>query len=294
MNQNTVSVKLDSQSLMSLKRHLNELGWIDADLSNPYVSWRMRSSKGSVCTAYTSMKVVLQGSEDFNSILSSVQKDTPSNEERVNHLGVDEVGKGDYFGPLVVVSCFLDGDFKKTVLRLGVGDSKKISDGNIKKMYEVLKPYDKFYTSIVYPEEYNSMNEEFKNVAVLLAKQHSKVIEMGLYDLQKKGIECPRVVIDKFSSKDSRVSNELGELGKKIDLVQFHKGESDLAVASASVIARAIFLEEMKKMGEKYGFDFPKGASNVIDSGKEFVRRFGKEELRKVAKIGFRTTKQIL
>jgi ribonuclease HIII len=77
-------------------------------------------------------------------------------------------------------------------------------------------------------------------------------------------------------------------------LIQHHKGESDIAVACASVIARGIFLEEWGRMNDEYAFDFPKGASNVIEKGKEFVRIYGSEKLNEVAKIGFKTTKQIL
>jgi ribonuclease HIII len=90
------------------------------------------------------------------------------------------------------------------------------------------------------------------------------------------------------------VLKELGELGKKVDVEQFHEGESDIAVAAASIIARGIFLEEFDKMSKEYDFDFPKGASNVIDSGLSFVKKYGVEELRNVAKVGFRTTQRIL
>jgi ribonuclease HIII len=122
----------------------------------------------------------------------------------------------------------------------------------------------------------------------------SKVIEMGLKDLKEKGIKCDHAVIDQFSSLKSRVTNELGELGKKVTLEQFHKGESDIAVAAASIIARGIFLEERVLMSKKYSFEFPKGASNVINPAKEFVKKYGQQELRRVAKIGFKTTKKVL
>jgi ribonuclease HIII len=117
---------------------------------------------------------------------------------------------------------------------------------------------------------------------------------MGLKDLQEKGIECKKVVIDQFSSKKSRVVDELGPLAKGVKFVQFHKGESDIAVAFASVIARAIFLEELGKMNEEYYFTFPKGASNVITAAREFVKKNGVDELEKVAKTSFKTTKKVI
>jgi len=297
MAQNTVSIQLDIQGIEDLTGVLNANGWEDSPVSNEYVALRMKNKKGSVCTVYTSKKVVFQGSEDFSETISLIKegcsKDT-SQEVLLPHIGVDEVGKGDYFGPLVVVSCFVDEDIKEKIACLGVGDSKKFSDQRIRKMYYALKDYSFYYTSVVSPTEYNNLYKEYKNVSILLAKQHSKVIEMGLKDLKSKNIQCDHVVIDQFSSQKSRVINELGVLGKQADFRQFHKGESDIAVATASVLARGRFLEEMDKMGESYYFNFPKGASNVIDSAKEFVKKNGIEELSKVAKISFKTTAKVL
>jgi ribonuclease HIII len=176
---------------------------------------------------------------------------------------------------------------------IGVGDSKKFSDKKILEMYDQLKDYAYYYVSIVSPLEYGQIQKETGNVAVLLARQHSKVIEMGLSDLKSKNIECNTVVIDQFSNSKSRILNELGKMGQGANINQFHKGESDIAVAAASVIARGVFLEEMEKMSNAYKFDFPKGATHVIGKGNEFVRKYGMEELKNVAKISFKTTKDI-
>jgi len=293
MIQKTVSIQLDLKEAEKVGKVLSSLGWNEDIISNEYIALRMKNEVGSVVTLYTSRKIVFQGKEDFENIISLIQgKDV--NIEFVSHLGVDEVGKGDYFGPLVVASCFVDKDFLKKVKILGVGDSKKFSDKRILEMFEKMKDYPYYYISIVSPSEYNKLIKEMGNVAILLARQHSKVIEMGLEDLQKKGFECKKVVIDQFSSRESRVKNELGKLGRGVEFEQYHKGESDIAVACASVIARAIFLKEMQKMNDLYYFSFPKGASNVIDSAKLFVQKNGVEELGKVAKVSFKTTKSVL
>jgi ribonuclease HIII len=300
MSQQTVSLKLTQEEIDSLKYVLEKKGWKKEDVNNEYVALRMKNDKGSVCTLYTSMKVVFQGKEDFE-MLIKLLKDKAKSSGKTNvsvevipHIGVDEVGKGDYFGPLVVVGCFVNDKFLQDTQLLGIGDSKKISDNRIRDIYEEIKDYPYYYVSIVNPQEYNKQIKELKNVSILLAKQHSKVIEMGLRDLAEKNIECKEVVIDQFSSKKSRVIDELGPLGKKIRFVQFHKGESDIAVACASVIARAIFLIELDKMSKEYYFTFPKGASNVIETGREFVKKHGVEELKKVAKISFKTTKRVI
>jgi ribonuclease HIII len=292
MSQNTVSLQLTKNQTDRLKDILVENSWFEDSINNEYISLRMKNQNGSVCTLYTSMKVVFQGNEDFNILVNNIKGNEDFNIEP--HLGVDEVGKGDYFGPLVVVSCFVNSDFLKEFSVLGIGDSKKFSDSSIRKMYEKLKNYKYYYASVLNPSEYNRRYKEFKNVAIMLAKQHSKVIEMGLKDLKDRNIECRKVVIDQFSSKGSRVIDELGPLAKKVEFTQFHKGENDLAVATASIIARGVFLEEMEKLNKQYYFNFPKGASNVISSAREFVKQHGSKELENVAKISFKTTKKVM
>lgn len=288
--QNTKTIQISKNEYDKYKDILSNLGWKNEKAPNEYVVWRMKSYLGSTAMLYTSGKLVLQGNEDFSEIFSEAGKD----EKIIPHLGVDEVGKGDYFGPLVVVSCFVNSDNLEIFKNIGVGDSKKFSDKKILEMYEQLKGYAYYYASIVMPEEYSRIQKETKNVAILLAKQHSKVIEMGLEDLKSKNIECNTVVIDQFSSSKSRILNELGKFGQGADIDQHHKGESDIAVAAASVIARGVFLGEMEKMSSRYKFDFPKGASDVIGKGREFVKLYGEKELGKVAKISFRTTKEII
>lgn len=293
--QNTLVLELNIQEAKALKSKLLELGWNEQEAGSEYVSLQMKSPAGSVCTLYTSRKAVFQGKDDFQKISEEI---VGEGEEGVitflPHIGVDEVGKGDYFGPLVVASCYMDEEFFKTAKSIGVGDSKKFSDGKIMKMYEQLKGYEYYYTSIVKPSEYNRLIGEIGNVNILLAKQHSLVIEKALVDLKAKNIHCNSVVIDQFSSVESRVKRELGNLGSNVNFRQFHKGESDLAVACASILARGIFLEEMEKMSEEYYFKFPKGASHVIDQAREFVAKHGVGELGKVAKVSFKTTKKVL
>ena len=294
-NQNTFTVEFKQDEYQKIKDSLLAHNWVEESDSNQYVTFRLKSPTGSVATMYFSGKLVFQGKEDFTSVISTLKKDEGVSEQEFKpHIGVDEVGKGDYFGPLVVVSCFVNEEFLKKVKLLGFADSKKFSDKRILGLFNTVREYPYYYSSIVYPNEYNKMTEMYKNASLLLAKQHSLVIEKGIKDLEQKGIECEYVVIDQFSTSKSRVLDELGELSKKYKLIQFHKGESDIAVACASIIARGIFVEEWSKMNSKYDFVFPKGASNVIDNAKLFVSRYGKEELSNVAKISFKTTKEVL
>jgi ribonuclease HIII len=273
---------------------MKALGWIPKKVKNDYVEYSFSSSEGSVATLYSSGKLVLQGQENFTPTISYIQRSKGEKSFIQPHLGVDEVGKGDYFGPLVVVACYVNNKFADKLSQLGFDDSKRFTDHKIRDLYNRVKDYPYVYPSIVRPSEYNDFVNRDGNVSIVLAKQHSKCIEMGLKDLKSKSVPCSKVVIDQFSSSKNRVLKELGNLGKKVEIEQFHKGESDIAVAAASIIARAMFLEEFDRMSKKYDFDFPKGASNVIDSGLSFVKKYGEQELRKVAKVGFKTTQRIL
>ncbi len=294
-NQNTFTLELKQDEFEKVKDSLLALNWAEEFDSSQYVVFRLRSPQGSIAIMYFSGKLVFQGKEDFTSVISTFKQEESSEDNEFKpHMGVDEVGKGDYFGPLVVVSCFVTEEFYKKVKILGFGDSKKFSDKRISKLFDTVKDYPYYYSSIVHPKEYNKMTIKYKNASLLLAKQHSIVIENGIKDLESKGIVCNHIVIDQFSSAKSRITNELGEYGRKYEVVQYHKGESDVAVACASVIARGIFVKEWEKMNKEYDFVFPKGASNVIDNAKLFVSRYGKKELEKVAKVSFKTTKDVL
>lgn len=295
-NQNTCTIQFPKSDFKRVEDILKANNWVNAPINNEYVVFRLKSPSGSNGTMYSSGKLVFQGSEDFTRIVANL-KTEEENSRLVDlkpHIGVDEVGKGDYFGPLVVVSCFVDDDFAKKINYLGFGDSKRFSDNKIRTLYSKVEDYPYYYASVVKPEEYNKLVDVYGNVSILLAKQHSLVIERGLEDLKSKGIGCDHVVIDQFSSNKSRVSNELGVLGKAIEVKQFHKGESDIAVAAASIIARGVFLREWDMMCKEYDFNFPKGASSVIDDAKLFVERNGVDELKKVAKVGFKTTQKVL
>jgi len=294
MAQNTVSIKLDGVQIGDFSDMMKTLNWREKPVGNMYIKEAFVSPQGGVATLYTSGKLVLQGSEDFTQTIVYIKGSSEEQKDMVPHIGVDEVGKGDYFGPLVVVACFVDKDFVEKISALGFDDSKKFSDKKILKLYDEVRDYPYYYPIVLAPNDYNDLINKYGNLAILLAKQHTQCIERGLEDLKERGVKCKKVVIDQFSSSKNRILDELGPLGKSVSVEQFHKGESDIAVAAASIIARGIFLEEFDKLRSKYEFDFPKGATHVIEPGVDFVRRYGEEELREVAKVSFKTTQKVL
>ncbi len=212
--------------------------------------------------------------------------------EPISYIGIDESGKGDYFGPLVVAGVFADKKIKDALLKTGVKDSKQLSDYNIRKIADEIK---KILTTVNYnivtinPEKYNQLYEKIGNVNKLLAWGHARVIE----NLLSK-VKTNDAISDKFGNENYIISNLMSE-GKKINLIQTHKGERFTAVAAASVLAREKFVEWFNKQEKEFKLVLPKGASSITENkAKEIVKNFGKDYLLKISKVHFKTTKKVL
>lgn len=287
-------------------------GFTEKPLSNPYQSWVLKSDPLGTAISYTSGKLVLQGGditrleEIVNKLVSldassKIDGADRKDVQRANnfgafrpHIGVDEVGKGDYFGPMVAVAAYVQEADLDLLQSNGVGDSKKINDSKIIQIHNEIVDRIEHCVYIMEPIEYNSVYKKIGNVAVVLARLHAGVIEGLLTELEASNLICEEIVIDQFSKSKHRSLNELGPKAKKLPIKQFHKGESDIAVATASILARAYFLDARTDMEAMWDMKFPKGASNVIPTGKKFVSRYSVDDLQKVAKVSFKTTKQVL
>ncbi|MCK9368976.1 ribonuclease HIII [Candidatus Dojkabacteria bacterium] len=282
--QTTTTIKISKDEEKTVAIGLLDIGFKEETIDNQYVSKRFVGND-LVVMLYTSGSLVIQGSGNPEVVTNLISK----NEGVFHpHIGSDEVGKGDYFGPLVVACAFLDNNSARIVKRLGVMDSKKMTDSKMSDIYNKIKDTIIHNVTVVLPSEYNIELKKFKNISYFLANIHKRTVE----GILKKNINPEYIVIDQFSLDKRRLSSEFKEL--PVAMRQFHKGESDIAVACASVIARAVFLQQMEKMNEKYDFKFPKGATDVINSGKKFVEKFGTDELTNVAKISFKTTKSVV
>ena len=209
-------------------------------------------------------------------------------------IGTDESGKGDYFGPLVSAGVYVDEQTAKDLAACGVKDSKNLSDNeNLRLAQEIAKICKgRFVIVEISPERYNLLYEQFKkekkNLNTLLAWGHAKAIEEIL-----SKVDCEVAIADQFA--DERfILGKLQEKGKGLRLIQMHKAEQNTAVAAASILARARFLEKLSKLSKEYKIDLPKGASQtVVKNAKKFVDLHGKESLRKVAKLHFKTTNEV-
>jgi ribonuclease HIII len=206
----------------------------------------------------------------------------------MDRIGTDESGKGDYFGPLVVAAAYVNSGQEEYLKELGVKDCKKLSDSRVMELAEAIKKVSPYDVVRINPEKYNQLHEKFGNLNILLAWAHARAIENLLAKVDTK-----KVISDQFGD-EKYLKQKLMKKGKKVQLIQMHKAESDMAVAAASVVARAAFLDSLSYMSKTYGILFPKGATEVEHAGRMFLAAYGAERLKEVAKVHFKTTDRIM
>ena len=293
--------KLNDAQADALKDYLQSHGYAFREV--PYA--RFAGAKDNLNVVfYESGKLVLQGKgtpEFIEFVLEpEILKEARLGYEAVLNpellmprLGVDESGKGDFFGPLCVAGVYVNESVIKSWEDAGIRDSKNISsDKRIKELAELITKTPGCVSSVV-PignEAYNRLYTKMRSVNTLLAWGHARVIE-NLMGQKHRMIPPPvRAISDQFASSKDTVAKALMSLGREIELVQRHKAETDIAVAAASILARHEFVKRLGELGKEFGMVLPKGASALVDkAAKEFISRYGAESLAKVAKMHFRT-----
>lgn len=269
----------------------------------PYARFAAEREKTNV-VFYESGKLVVQGkgTQEFIEFVlePEILKEARLGYEAVLNpemllprLGVDESGKGDFFGPLCVAGVYVNETVVKAWKDAGIRDSKNISsDKKIKDLSELIRKTPGCVTTVV-PignEAYNRLYTKMRSVNAMLAWGHARVIEnlMGLrYQMNPAPV---RAISDQFASSKDTVAKALMSLGREIELVQRHRAESDLAVAAASILARNEFVTRLGSLEKQFGLALPKGASAAVDAAaKNFVATQGAENLPKIAKMHFRT-----
>lgn len=296
------TTKLTPEQAATLRVYLRDHDFIFRDV--PYADFA--GAKGQVNVVfYTSGKLVVQGkgTQEFVEFILEpliLQEARLGYEEVLTpellapRIGVDESGKGDFFGPLCVAGVYVNATSVKALKEAGVRDSKAISsDRKIAELAEVIQKTPGTVCTVI-PignEAYNRLMVKFRSVNRLLAWGHARAIEnlMGKRNLMVPPPE--RAISDQFARDKETVAKALMALGREIELVQRHKAESDMAVAAASILARNEFVTRLRQMGKNYGVEFPKGASKEVDKlAREFFEKHGAQELGKVAKMHFRTS----
>ena len=244
------------------------------------------------------IKTVLQGNKTgslYRELSSEMFGEKLFNEqdqfnEPDNYIGTDESGKGDYFGPLVTAGVLVDPDSRNSLQKIGVRDSKELSDILVKslsfKIKKILK--DKFSVVKINPEKYNSLYSKISNVNNILGWAHARVIENILNEHQVEN-----AISDKFGNSKT-IMNALLEKGKKINLRQESKAEKYTAVAAASILARAEVINWFDSANKKYKTIIPKGASSKVEeTAVRLMETIGEEEIKKLIKFHFKTSKKI-
>ena len=208
-------------------------------------------------------------------------------------LGVDESGKGDFFGPLCIAGVYVNESVVKAWKYAGIRDSKNISsDKKIRELAELIRKTSGCVTTVV-PignEAYNRLHQKMGTVNALLAWGHARVIENLMGQRHRMNPPPVRAISDQFAANKETVAKALMPLGREIELVQKHKAEEDLAVAAASILARHEFVTRLGALQKEFGMKLPKGASAAVDeAAKEFIAKHQADNLPKVAKMHFRT-----
>ncbi len=202
-------------------------------------------------------------------------------------IGADEAGKGDYFGPLCVAAVLVEPAQDQWLAELGVQDSKRIAKKRCEELAREIEAHLPCQVAIVEPSEYNARYERLGNLNLLL----SEVYAEALGQLAER-TGCHYAICDQFGSK-KLLETKVKPLG--LEVVQFPGGEREIAVAAASVVARAHYLAGLAALEKRFGMELHAGAgAPVIRKGREFVAKYGREALSQVAKVHFRTTQSLL
>lgn len=294
---NCIVKMLPKELYQVLREALEARCWDFAPL--PYAEFKATKNKTNV-VLYNSGKLVVQGgeSQDFIDFIlePEVMKDLAFQEKQqefVPHAGMDESGKGDFFGPLVVAAVYLDKGMEQSLGDAGVRDCKLIkSDIQLRRIaadaMQIIKGGVGFVS--IGPEAYNRMYSGFGSLNRLLAWGHARALE----NLLEKVPQCTEALADKFGD-ESLILNALKGKGSQIKLTQRTKAESDMAVAAASVIARAGFLRRLEDLGKQAGLALPKGAGEQVDlCAAQLAQQGGAELLSKFAKMHFRNSSKAL
>jgi ribonuclease HIII len=298
---NSYTHALTNEQATKLRALLDELGFEFSP--KEYTIFFGQKNKLSVAVYEKGPKVLVQGKgvEEFvqfelePKILGEARlgyEEVHSPEMFRPHFGIDESGKGDFFGPLVIAGVYVDAGIARRLIDEGVQDSKRIgSDARIRALAGSIRKNTNGLNNIVLigPEKYNELYQSFGNLNSLLGWGHARVIE----NLLAKKPDCPRSLSDQFA--DARVIERslLGH-GQKIQIEQRPRAESDVAVAAASILAREGFIDWLERRSKKLGLRLGRGVSaSVKEAARKLVEANGPEALREVAKVHFRTAHEI-
>ena len=262
-----------------------------APSKNPYIRYFLRLPQATV-SIYTSGKVLLQGegAEKYASFFG-YQIVEENSGQNLPLIGTDEVGNGSYFGGLAVVASFVTPDQHDFLRKLGVGDSKTLTDQKIRQIAPILKEKIQHQALLLSPSKYNEVIGDRYNAVSVKVALHNQAI----YLLLQKGVQPEKIVIDAFTSAknyDKYLAQEANRFSNPISLEE--KAESKyLAVAISSIIARDLFLENLENLGRELGYQLPSGAGTASDKvASQILQAYGMQGLNFCAKLHFKNTEK--
>ena len=258
---------------------------VDADLSSQY--W-IETEKINSGTA-----IVTNSDDKTKKTLKGEAKKNDSIYHNINSVGSDEVGTGDYFGPLVVSSTYVTKNDVEYLDSLGVMDSKKITDDKILKIAPLIAKRVKYKSMILSPSDYNKFHNEGYNMNKIKAILHNKVLYQMIHE---ENPQYDYIIVDEFARENKYYEYIKDTPNIQKDITFMTKAEDKcLSVACASIISRYLFIKEFDKLCDSLHLPLPKGAGTEVDKiGQELVEKYGKEKLYEVAKISFMNTERIL
>ena len=258
---------------------------------NPYIRYFLKLPQASV-SIYTSGKVLLQGeaAERYASFFG-YQVSPVASGQNFPMIGTDEVGNGSYFGGLAVVASFVTPDQHDFLRKLGVGDSKTLTDQKIRQLAPLLKEKIQHQALLLSPSKYNEVIGERYNAVSVKVALHNQAIFL----LLQKGVSPEKIVIDAFTSTqnyEKYLKNEANHFSNPVNLEEKAEGKY-LAVAVSSIIARDLFLENLENLGRELGYQLPSGAGTVSDKvASQILRAYGMQGLNFCAKLHFKNTEK--
>lgn len=262
-----------------------------APSKNPYIRYFLRLPQATV-SIYTSGKILLQGegAEKYASFFGyQVVEETSG--QNLPLIGTDEVGNGSYFGGLAVVASFVTPDQHDFLRKLGVGDSKTLTDQKIRQIAPILKEKIQHQALLLSPSKYNEVIGDRYNAVSVKVALHNQAI----YLLLQKGIHPEKIVIDAFTSAknyDKYLAQEVNRFSNPISLEEKAEGKY-LAVAVSSIIARDLFLENLENLGRELGYQLPSGAGTASDKvASQILQAYGMQGLNFCAKLHFKNTEK--
>lgn len=262
-----------------------------APSKNPYIRYFLRLPQATV-SIYTSGKILLQGEEaEKYARFFGYQVVEEINGQNLPLIGTDEVGNGSYFGGLAVVASFVTPDQHAFLRKLGVGDSKALTDQKIRQIAPILKEKIQHQALLLSPSKYNEVIGDRYNAVSVKVALHNQAI----YLLLQKGIQPEKIVIDAFTSAknyDKYLAQEANRFSNPISLEEKAEGKY-LAVAVSSIIARDLFLENLENLGRELGYQLPSGAGTASDKvASQILQAYGMQGLNFCAKLHFKNTEK--